>query len=104
MRTNGTIQYKVKTGGGLDGAGDPIPVAESWSDPIRCLIIPGQGQIRKYEDGQMTAASYEIHIELQPFNHTGIRLTQNGNDLGEFQVIPQNIQRMEVSGRVKIKV
>ena len=36
MQYNGTIQYKVLSGGGLDGNGEPIISTVSWSLYVVC--------------------------------------------------------------------
>lgn len=106
MMTNGTIQYKITEGGGIDEeSGNAIPVVESWSDPIEALITPGNGKLIKYQDGEQVAASYTVLLDLQDFKHVTIRLTDSVDEsLGEYQVLPPNIRRMDTVGRVKITV
>lgn len=106
MRTNGTLQYKTTAGGGITEGGDPIPVIEGWSDPIDCLLFPNSsGRLMKYQDGEFVSASYEINLELVDFNHTTIRIFDNGGYLqGEYQVVPQNIYRYSMTSRIKITV
>ena len=105
MVTNGTLQYKTTTGGGIDGNGDPIPVTETWSDPIDCLIHPNaSGRLMKYQDGLFVLASYSINIELSSFDSTTIRFTDNQGALVEFQVVPQNVYKYTMFERIKITV
>jgi len=101
---NGTLQYKIITGGGLDASGDPIQVTEDWSEPIDCWIKTNlHNQKGKYEDGKFTMAKYEVLIELQPFEADRIKLiTDKNKDLGEFQI--QDCQFLDIAGRVKIMV
>lgn len=103
--TNGTLQYKNITGGGIDGNGDPIPVIWSWSEVIDCLIIPnGNGQLTKYQDGEQVKALYTIHLESDTdFNHETIRITNSrGKQLGEYQILAPNVQYLDVVGLIKI--
>lgn len=106
MITNGTLQYKIKIGGGIDDNGDPIPVEESWSDPIEALITPNSsGKLTKYQDGQVVIASYSILIELQDFDHSFIRITNDRADfLGEYLVLKPNIRHLNLVKRVQITV
>lgn len=106
MVTNGTLQYKITTGGGIDGNGDPIPVNESWSEPIDCLIHQStSGRLMKYQDGQYVAASYSINLELDSFDSSAIKVVNNqGILIGEFQVLPQNIYKYSFVNRIKITV
>lgn len=106
MVTNGALQYKLITGGGIDGNGDPIPASENWSEPIDCLIHQNtNGRLMKYQDGQYVAASYSINVELSSLDSTAIRVTNNqGMFVGEFQVLPQNIYKYSFVTRIKITV
>ena len=51
MQYNGTIQYKVLSGGGLDGNGEPIISTVSWSEPIRCLYKTVKHSNTIYQQG-----------------------------------------------------
>ena len=99
---NGTLQYKTVTGGGLDENGDPIPVNATWSEIIECFIGPNINK-RKYKDRTFSMPTYEILIDMQPFDSAMIKLTtKRGKEMGEFQV--QAIQFLDVVKRVKITV
>lgn len=100
MKFNGTIQLKVKRGGGRDNNGNPIPVSYDWSDPTGCLFKRiKHNQI--YQEGKFDISSYEILIEMQDFQTDRVRLIDNRNNvLGEFEV--QDIVFADSSGRVKI--
>lgn len=106
MIVNGYIQTMTRTGGGLDNQGDPIAVEETWGEPIAAMITPsGNGRLLKYQDGAQVAASYQVLLETQEFISERIRLTSdNGQDLGEHQVLRPNVRFMESVGRVKITV
>lgn len=103
MQYNGTIQYKILSGGGLDENSEPIKSDSSWSDPIRCLYKTVKHTHGIYQQGKFTDSSYEILIESQEIEADTVKLTNDKNKiLGEFEV--QNIVFVERSGRVKITV
>lgn len=103
MQYNGTIQYKVLAGGGLDDNGEPIISTVSWSEPIRCLYNTVKHSNTIYQQGKFTEASYEILIESMDFHADAVKLTDDRLlSLGEFEV--QNIEFVNRSGRVKITV
>ena len=60
--TNGTLQYKSKTGGGTDPTtGDPIAVTGAWSDCIDCFIQTNHHNTKgKYIDGKFEIADYTV--------------------------------------------
>lgn len=103
MQYNGTIQYKILSGGGLDENSEPIKSESTWSDPIRCLYKAVKHNHSIYQQGKFTNSSYEILIESQEFVADMVNLTNDKNKmLGEFEV--QDIVFIERSGRVKITV
>lgn len=105
MITNGYIQKKEITGGGLNNSGDPIPVTSGWSQPIEAHIIPNGGSLLRYNDGEMVVARFSIFIALQPFECNTIRIMwKDGTTTEEFRVIPPNVHKMELAGRLKITV
>ena len=103
MQYNGTIQYKILSGGGLDENSEPIKSDDSWSDPISCLYRAVKHTHSIYQQGKFTDSSYEILIENQEIDANMVKLTNDRNKmLGEFEVL--NIVFVERSGRVKITV
>lgn len=103
MQYNGTIQYRILSGGGLDENSEPIKSDSSWSDPIRCLYRSVKHTHGIYQQGKFTDSSYEILIESQEIEVDMVKLTNDRNKmLGEFEV--QEIVFLERSGRVKITV
>ena len=103
MQYNGTIQYMVLSGGGLDGNGEPIISTVSWSEPIRCLYKTVKHSNTIYQQGKFTDKSYEILIESRDFQADTVKLTNDRTQfLGEFEV--QDIEFVNRSGRVKITV
>lgn len=107
MRVNGILKHRILTGGGLDTNGNPVAATATWSQGIDCLIIPNSnGRVQKYQDGSFTIANYTVHVE-QPatMEVTTIQLTDSANrDLGEFQLIEENILYLETTGRLKLIV
>ena len=103
MQYNGTIQYRILSGGGLDENSEPIKSDSSWSDPIRCLYRSVKHTHGIYQQGKFTDSSYEILIESKEIEVDMVKLTNDRNKmLGEFEV--QDIVFLERSGRVKITV
>jgi len=108
MIENGTLYYKTVTGGGIDPeTGDPIPATSTWSSAVPCYIKPNStGRLMRYEGGQYVSAAYEVHIEKDPT--LDLRLIKiidaAGALIGEFQIVPQNIQHLEYVERIKIVI
>ena len=100
---NGRIWAKDKSGGGLDGEGNPMKPSESWGDPIPCRITTNKrNNLVKQNGNTFTIASYEILIGLQPFTAERVKLERFGRDLGEFSVM--FAEYMEAVGAIKIVV
>ena len=87
---NGTIETKIKTGGGIDPDTDsPIAPSVSWGHPIECQYRANKYSNKGKANGEaFTIASYEILIDEQPYNAEMLRLRDiSGKILGEFSVI-----------------
>ena len=87
---NGTIETKIKTGGGIDPETDyPSKTSVTWSKPIPCQYRANNYSKRGKVNGEaFTVASYEILIEEQPYEAECLRLRDmDGRTLGEFSVI-----------------
>lgn len=87
---NGTIETKIKTGGGIDPDTDyPIAPSVSWGNPIKCQYRANKYSNKGKANGEaFTIASYEILIDEQPYNAEMLRLRDiSGKILGEFSVI-----------------
>lgn len=87
---NGTIETKIKTGGGIDPDTDyPIAPSVSWGNPIECQYRANKYSNKGKANGEaFTIASYEILIDEQPYNAEMLRLRDiSGKILGEFSVI-----------------
>lgn len=87
---NGTIETKIKTGGGIDPETDyPIQPTVSWGNPIPCQYRANNYSKRGKANGEaFTVASYEILIEEQSYEAESLRLLDmDGRMIGEFSVI-----------------
>ena len=100
---NGVIFPRIVSGGGFDAKRNPIPVTESWGDPIRCHVkvnhYNGHG---KANGNTFTVASYEILIDDIPFDATVIKIEQDGKQLGQHSIL--SAQRLHSVGAIKIMV
>ena len=100
---NGKITAKVKSGGGIDGEGNPVKPSESWGDPIYCSItVNKRNNLGKQNGNSFTVASYEILIGPQPFTAERVKLERLGKNLGEFSVM--FTEYLEAVGAIKIVV
>lgn len=87
--TNGTVQFKQKTGGGIEPAtGYPISASSTWSEAVPCcwnvisLNLLAKANNEHYKDAQ-----YTLFIEGNSLPSEQLKLTDNnGNVLGEFSV------------------
>ena len=87
---NGTIETKIKTGGGIDPETDyPLPPTVTWGNSIPCQYRANHYSKRGKANGEaFTVASYEILIEEQAYNAEALRLRNlDGEQIGEFSVI-----------------
>ena len=73
---NGTIETKIKTGGGIDPDTDyPIAPSVSWGNPIECQYRANKYSNKGKANGEaFTIASYEILIDEQPYDAEMLRL------------------------------
>lgn len=103
---NGTIEPKIKTGGGIDPeTGHPRRPEASWGDPVPCQFVPGaHDKLGMTKDGErFTLAAYVIFIEEQPFHAGQIRLKgRGGTVIGEFSV--RQIEPLDAVCEVRITV
>jgi hypothetical protein len=87
---NGTIQVKIKSGGGFDEEGNPIKVEETFGEIIPCHIRPLRYNNLAFSGSgsNYINASYEVLIEIKDFQCERIKLINRyGKDLGEYSVI-----------------
>jgi hypothetical protein len=82
---NGSISGRVKTGGGLDGNGNPVRLSPEWEQPIPCHIKVNRGNYLGKQNGNtFTSASYEVLIESQPFEAERVKLVdESGRRSGD---------------------
>lgn len=102
---NGTIEVKLKTGGGLDPVTKfPQKAEATWGEPIPCQYTPNKYNKLGVVNGEhFTIASYTILIEEQEFNAEQIRLkTLNGDLLGEFSIM--QVEPLEAVCEIRLLV
>ena len=110
MRTNGTLQYEIITGGGVNDYGEPVAPVTTWSDPIRCSIRTNTDTLcGRYEDGVFRQASFVAMIERNAHRDIDViadikrvRLVRGGESLGEYFVL--SVVSNVTVGRVQIDV
>lgn len=86
---NGTIEPKIKTGGGVDReTGHPIASTSSFGTPIPCQIIANQYNALALSLGEhVTLASYQVLIDQQEFSAEQVRMKdETGKVIGEFSI------------------
>ena len=104
---NGTLQTKIKTGGGTI-KGVPIPVNEVLGEIFPCNIKSKKytsnadgGGPAEAVDSAFVRASYEVLVETDNFTAEKVVLKDNrGNILGEFRVL--EVQYLDYVNVVKI--
>lgn len=88
---NGTIEFKVKTGGGVDPeTGYPAAPAVEWGEPVPCQYIPNKNSFLGRSNGEhFTVASYQILIDaMHTVESEQLRLKDaSGREIGQFSVI-----------------
>ncbi len=87
---NGSIETKIKTGGGINPETDyPTNPSIGWSNPISCQYQANNNSLKGRTNGEaFTIASYEILIDEQPYEAERLRLRdESGKELWEFSVL-----------------
>lgn len=110
MRTNGTLQYEITTGGGVNEYGEPIAPKTTWCDPIRCSIRVNTDTRRgRYEDGVFRQSSFCVLIERNAHRNIDVfadikrvRLVRGVESLGEHFVL--SVLPSDSVGRIQIDV
>lgn len=104
MRTNGTLQYNIHTGGGFNDEGEPVASVDTWSEEVRCFIRTATNNTGRYEDGTFIQASYEVLVESGqvPLEANRVKLTRGATELGDFAV--QGRPLLTAMDRIKIVV
>ena len=88
--SNGTLQFKQKTGGGIDPTtGYPVQATSTWGEAVPCswntvsLNLLATTNNEHYKDAQ-----YSLFIEGNNLPSEQLKLSDNnGNVLGEFSII-----------------
>lgn len=103
---NGTVRAYIKTGGGFDEYGNPIPVKTVLGEPIPCNWKRNNYEKKgTYEDGKFTAASYVVLIDMQYFEPCRFQLSDSkGNILGDYEVRQKGIAFLDYVGCVELTV
>ena len=100
---NGTICFVKQVGGGFDANGNPIEAATEDSQPYPCHItVNSDSKKGKNRDGRFQVCNYEIYMNKLPIEAEMVKLTQDGKDLGEFEI--QAVVPSRLLNRVKILV
>lgn len=101
---NGHIKAKIKSGGGLDGNGNPIPSTGTWGSDIPCRHKANRSSFKGKSNGNtFTVASFEILIESQPFPYEQIQLFgEDGAKIGEYSIMWK--ENLDAVGNLKITV
>lgn len=110
MRINGTLEYEIITGGGVNEYDEPIAPEITWCEPIRCSIKVNTDNRRgKYEDGIFRQASFCVliernsHLDIDVISDIKrVRLFRGRESLGEYSVM--SITPCDSVGRVQIIV
>lgn len=89
MRTNGTLSFietnPVRTDFNEDG--EPLKPYLTWSEPVKCFVQEADNdRTASYEGGKFTKVSYFVFVEGRFKVSDRIRITRDGEDLGEHQV------------------
>ena len=100
--TNGFIQVKIVSGGGIDQNGNPVKATTAWSEKVPCRIQTNTNNKEgRYQDGKFIINSYIIFLQKREFTAERIKVILQGVER-EFDV--QDIQILGLVGQVKITV
>lgn len=103
---NGTIEFKLKQGGGIDPeTGYPIEPAATWGQPIPCQYIPNNNSFQGRANGEhFTVASYQILIDgMYEVASEQLRLKDAaGKEIGQFSLI--SVEPLRAVDEIKIMV
>lgn len=94
---NGNIEFKHKTGGGINASGYPDKPTETWGDPVPCQFVPVSIDLQARADGNaMKKVSYKVYVAMPlPTEATEqLRLTDLfGTVIGQYSVISSEALR-----------
>lgn len=100
---NGTILPKTSTGGGIDPlTGLASAPVEAFGKPIPCQwIAQSYNALAKVLGEPATIASYQVLIELQPFDAPALRLKDDsGEVLGDYSI--KQVETLEAVGQLRL--
>lgn len=86
---NGTIRFKVKSGGGIDPVtGHAQKPTSSWGEPIPCQYTANSyNRLARVMGEASTQQSYEILIEEQHIPSEQLKLTDDrAGEVGDFSI------------------
>jgi hypothetical protein len=95
------------TGGGQDDDGNPIPVADTDSDPVSCYFNTNKYEHNgTYDGGKFTVASFYIFIDGgAEVTYKKLKLfDKSGRQIGSSTFEIQNVQYLDVTGCTKITI
>lgn len=103
--SNGTIEIKQKTCGGIDPeTGYPKRSSDVvWGEPIPCQTLTNKynALALSKEGNPIISASYAVLIDEQPFEGEQVRLKdRQGKVIGEFSII--QIEPLEAVCEIRI--
>lgn len=100
--TNGFIQVRTVSGGGVDESGNPVKATTAWGDKIPCRIQTNTNNKEgRYQDGKFIISSYIIFLQKREFTAERIKVILQEVER-EFDV--QDLQILGLVGQVKITV
>lgn len=103
---NGTIEFKRKTGGGIDPeTGYPVRPDADWGKPIPCQYIPNNNSFQGKSNGEhFTVASYKVLIdEMYGVESEQLRLKDmTGKEIGQFSILSHEL--LQAVGEIMIMI
>lgn len=103
---NGTIEFKVKTAGGIDPTtGYAVPSTCEWGEKIPCQYLVNNLNLQSRTNNEhYTQKGYTIYIEQpEPVAAEQLRLCdRDGNEIGEFSIF--SIDQLDAVCQTKIIV
>jgi hypothetical protein len=75
------IRFRTASGGGFNEYGEPVPAAESWSDPVPCRYENNtETNVYRNEDGTFKVFRYAVWLDGSGTDYTGRRVRLYGAD------------------------
>lgn len=105
VKTNGSVAFKIKSGGGINPiTGFPTAATVSWRTAADCHYVKNNENLQEKEQGEpIVQVNYTIYIAGNTTPSEQLRLYDSGgNLLGEFSVI--STEYIETKGVTQITV